>query len=139
MRKLMVSLSFLLLLAPSISAEPIVKSILRTALDPQNQSLVAGMAVRINEHSEIADDIAEAVFISYPDSSLPDLEDDFDLIVPLKDASLVGNTLFLREQTIGMVVHIALDDIMAVFPIIQSSAAFHRQSPFRPGRRIDLN
>ena len=124
MKKAAMFFSLLFLMDYGLAAEPIVKTILRAAFDPQNSNLVAGMAVRIKEDSDISYDVAEEIYIKYPGFTLPEIEDEFDLIVPLQDAFLVGDALLLREQTIGMVVHIALEDIAAAFPIIQTSSAF---------------
>ena len=126
MRKIIIAAALSLLAASGTSAEPIVKSILRTALDPQNHGLISGLVVRIREDSDVSYDVAEEVYIRYPDFTLPDLEDDFDLIIPMQDAYLVGDALLLREQTVGMIVHIAVEDIAAAFPIIRSSSAFQR-------------
>ena len=126
MKKIALFFTLLCLMGSGLAAEPIVKTILRAALAPQNRNLVVGMAVRINEDSDLSYDIAEEVYIKYPDFTFPELEDDFDLIIPLQDAFLVGDALLLREQTVGMVIHIALEDIAAAFPIIRSSSAFRQ-------------
>ena len=109
-----------------VNAETIVKSILETALDAQNQGLIAGVAIQLDTVMDDSYELPETIMISNPSRNLSDMEDDMDLAVSFGDAAIVGNALLLRQRQSGIVFHIDLDLILLAFPIIPDSSAYQR-------------